>query len=354
MRLDTAGDFRDAASYCTFDAQSLDPRAVCFDGAAFDGRYIYFVPLHANTVLRFDTKADFDARESWQTYDAGSALGMGPCVGAVYDGQFLYFVPFGHSTVVRYDTRGPFTERAHWCAHDAATTPGLDPAGFKGGFFDGRYIYFVPFRGEVSSGSDKSPFHGNYLRYDTATPFTDSRSWTAHDAGFTDGLHTTAFTAGATDGRYLYAAPWRGDQDDGHMHGRILRYDTVGSNGSFSLRYCDYGHNGGLCAAVPGASFIINTTDGPFGVSANSMLDPGWHHVAGVYDGRCIRLFVDGVLVGERAAKGMIQQNDTAITIGHIAGGAARFRGEIREVRISNVAHDDEWIGSCYQSLARG
>ena len=351
MRLDTAGEFRDPATYRTFDTQSLDPRAVCFDGAAFDGRYVYFVPLHANTALCYDTQADFDDAESWQVYDAGSAVGMGPSVGAVYDGQFLYFVPFGHGKVVRYDTRGTFTGRAHWSVHDAATTPGLEAAGFKGGFFDGRYVYFVPFRGDVPVDSDKSPFHGTYLRYDTALPFTGSHSWTTRDAGFTGGLHTTAFTAGATDGRYLYAAPWRGDKDSGHMHGRILRYDTVGNNGSFSLRYCDYGHNGGLCAAVPGASFIINTSAGPFGVSAHSVAEPGWHHIAGVYDGRSIKLFVDGRSVGERAAEGTIQQNDIEITIGHIAG-AARFRGAIREVRISAVARNEQWVRCCYETLA--
>ena len=237
MRLDTAGGFRDPASYRTFDARSVDPEAVCFDGAAFDGRYVYFVPLHANTALRYDTRAGFDELDSWLSYDAGGAVGLGPSVGAVFDGINLYFVPFGHSTMVRYNTRGTFTERDEWAAFDAAAIPGLEPAGFKGGFFDGRYVYYVPFRGDVPAGSDKSPFHGNYVRYDTTLPYADPTSWIACDAGFTDGLHTTAFTAGASDGRYLYAAPWRGDRDGGQMHGRILRYDTVGDNGSFSLRY---------------------------------------------------------------------------------------------------------------------
>ena len=49
------------------------------------------------------------------------------------------------------------------------------------------------------------------------------------------------------------------DGDGDQFHGKILRYDTLGTNGAFSLRYCDYGHNGGLCAAVPGPSFLVNT-----------------------------------------------------------------------------------------------
>ena len=48
------------------------------------------------------------------------------------------------------------------------------PAGFKGGFFDGRYVYYVPFRGDVPACSNKSPFHGNYLRYDTTLPLRRS------------------------------------------------------------------------------------------------------------------------------------------------------------------------------------
>ena len=354
MRLDTAGDFKDPASYRTFDAKALDARAVCFDGAAFDGRHVYFVPLEAGTILRYDTAADFDDEESWQTRD-GSAIGIGPSVGAVYDGRFLYFVPFGHGRVVRCDTRGDFAGSAAWQVHDATTTPDIGPTGFKGGFFDGRFLYFVPFRGPVSDGpvpdgADRSPYHGTYLRYDTTGPFADPRSWSARDAGFTDGLPTTAFTAGASDGRYLYAAPWRGDLDDGRMHGRILRYDTIGEDGSFSLRYSDYGHNGGLCAAVPGPGLIINTTVGPFSVHAHRALAPGWHHLAGVYDGAEIGLFIDGVRVAARAARGTLLASKVDVTLGHIGG--ARFAGTIGEARLEDVARSDEWIRRRYATLA--
>ena len=188
---------------------------------------------------------------------------MGANVGAVYDGHYLYFVPFGHGNMIRCNTRGDFTDRATWQTHDATATPGIGPTGYKGGFYDGRYIYYTPFRGPVPPGAARSPYHGTLLRYDTTSPFADPASWTAANADYTDGLHTTAYTAGATDGRYLYAAPWRSDLDDGWMHGRILRYDSVGSDASFSLRYADYGHNGGLCAALPGPTFIITPMPAP-------------------------------------------------------------------------------------------
>ena len=62
------------------------------------------------------------------------------------------------------------------------------------------------------------------------------------------------------------------------------------------------------------------------------MLTPGWHHLAGVYSGKSIKLFVDGVLVGERSGSGPIQA--------------------IREVRLSSTARSDDWIKTEYRNLA--
>lgn len=332
MRVDTASDFNDPDSYCLFDARSIHPQAACFDGAAFDGRHVYYAPHRTGVVLRFDTTGEFESLDSWQTFDATSTIAMEPNVGIVFDGRHLYFVPFGSSLMVRYDNTGDFHEPGSWSSHDVGGTLGQSRAGFKGGFFDGRYVYYIPFR-------------GNYLRYDTAGPFEDARSWEARDAGYTDGLHTVAFTAGATDGRYLYAAPWRSPGNAGVMSGRMLRFDTL-ENGTFSLRYCDYGHNGGLCAAVPGPSFLINTSDGPFSVSAHRLLEPGWHRLAGTYDGKHIRLYVDGSPVASRTATGTITRSPADVAIGHIDGGRATFQGEIREIRVDDLARSDTYLSS--------
>jgi len=341
MRLDTAGDFGDPASYRTFDAGSLGADAVSFDGAAFDGRHVYFVPLQTGTVLRYDTAAAFDERSAWRAYDA-TPLGMGGNVGAVYDGRHLYFVPFGHGRMVRLDTAGDIGDRDAWEVHDAGGTPGIGPTGYKGGFFDGRFVYYVPFRGPVPESSPRSPYHGTYLRYDTTCPFAAAESWQAADAGLTDGLATTAFTAGATDGRFLYAAPWRGDLDGGWMHGRILRYDTVGTEAAFSLRFSDYGHNGGLCAALPGPTFLINTPAGARSVSSHQALPPGRHYLVGLYDGASLALFVDGERVATREARGEVHDAAVDLAIGHIA--SARFEGSIESAEVHGVARDDEWI----------
>jgi beta-galactosidase len=81
------------------------------------------------------------------------------------------------------------------------------------------------------------------------------------------------------------------------------------------------------------------------------VLQPGWHHIAGVYNGRTIKLFIDGLLVGERSGSGAIQTNDVDVAIGRIQDGVGRFQGVIDQVRISALARDDDWIKTSYRNL---
>ncbi|GAI90985.1 unnamed protein product, partial [marine sediment metagenome] len=81
-----------------------------------------------------------------------------------------------------------------WQTCDVGNTGGLNTCGFDGGFFDGRYVHFVPF---VSPGNEgvlhrnkKYIFHSNFLRYDTLKPFDAPESWVARDASQTGGLET--------------------------------------------------------------------------------------------------------------------------------------------------------------------
>ena len=139
----------------------------------------------------------------------------------------------------------------------------------------------------------------------------------------------------------IYTAPWRGDHDDGQAHGRVLRYDTLGADGAFSLRFSDFGHNGGLCAGLLGPSFTVNTTQGAVSIATNQPLAPGTHHLAGVYDGDRIKLYIDGALAAERSAPGQpLQHTAVPIDIGHIGGGSARFAGTIDEIYLANAARD--------------
>ena len=262
-------------------------------------------------ISQWVPRSDFNAFDAFDAFDAGHTddLSTRGYFGAVFDGRYVYFCPVRdhqdrysvHGRVLRYDTQAPFHSAAAWAAYDAGHTDGLRTVGFYGGAFDGRYVYYMPFTRNAAPG--ESVFHCNWLRYDTTGVFTDPASWSAHDASFVDNMHTTAYNAGAFDGRYFYTAPWRGDRDEGAAHGRVLRYDTLDRSGTFSLRYGDFGHNGGLCAGLLGPSFIVNTTQGAISIAIHRALEPGSHHLVGVYDGAWIKLYIDGSLAAQRRAQ---------------------------------------------------
>lgn len=67
-----------------------------------------------------------------------------------------------------------------------------------------------------------------------------------------------------------------------------------------------------------------------------------WHHVAGVFDGAEVRVYVDGRQVARRKGAGKRTKNDLPLVIGGDVGqGGAPgsfFPGEIDEVRVSSVA----------------
>jgi hypothetical protein len=323
---------------------------VDYDGGVFDGRYIYLSPL-STIPLRYDTKKAFTDPGSWEAFDAG-LMNVKTCVGAVYDGRYVYYVPYGeNSIVVRYDTTKRFMDKTSWAGF---SYPAISrKRGYDGGAFDGRYVYFIPFWDPTAPKNDQ--FHGVVLRYDTLGDFNAPSSWNARDAGKTDNLKTLGFNGGAFDGRYLYFAPWRENIGPGGLsdivpHGRVLRYDTLGANGSFSLRYADYGHNGGLGASLPGATFLVNTSGGVISARANRVLPPGWHHIAGVYDGKKIGLYVDGDLADEETGSGAILTNDVDVAIGKIPAAAVGFSGTIDEVRISDVARSPQWLKTQYRN----
>jgi len=62
--------------------------------------------------------------------------------------------------VLRYDTKADFKKAASWSAFDASSIGGLVTKGYKGGAFDGRYIYYVPY-------NNGAVFSGIALRFDT-------------------------------------------------------------------------------------------------------------------------------------------------------------------------------------------
>jgi hypothetical protein len=177
-RYDPKGDFY-GGGWRTFDPQGLNPNAYDFFGGAFDGKYLYLSPNSApspNFVLQYDTTGAFNA--SWSTpFDTtlidSDAKAFG---GAAFDGRYVYFVPSGGGAAAkpiatRYDTTAPFSTVDSWSKFDMQP---LDPPvkGFTGSVFDGRYLYLVPNSGGVVARFDaRSPpsmpklpaFYGSFL-----------------------------------------------------------------------------------------------------------------------------------------------------------------------------------------------
>jgi hypothetical protein len=66
-----------------------------------------------------------------------------------------------------------------------------------------------------------------------------------------------------------------------------------------------------------------------------------WYHIAGVYDGAEVRMYLDGKLVGKAARAGTIKSSDLALVVGGDVDGQSRpvdmFDGEIDDVRLSST-----------------
>jgi hypothetical protein len=226
VRYDTAASFTSNASWSTFDATTVNPRAKGFYGAAFDGRYLYLVP-HKDSitgdfdgvVVRYDTHAIFGDGASWSTFDTTTvdpnARGF---IGATFDGRYVYLVPSSFTIATRYDTQASFTNAASWSTFDAASV-GSDASvssgagGYYGAAFDGRYVYLAP-SGTVVT------------RYDTTAAFADGASWSTFDTYYLF-AGSTGFAGAAFDGRYLYLVPL--SNFEGFFDGVVTRYDTTGS-----------------------------------------------------------------------------------------------------------------------------
>ncbi len=219
VRYDTQAVFTTAESWSTFDMSTVDAGAKGFLGAAFDGRYVYFVPGGANTLVgRLDTKASFTAGSSWSTFDMTTVNATAKrFAGAVFDGRYVDFLS-SDGLAARYDTLGTFTARSSWSTFDV-TTVNAAARGFVGGVFDGRYVYFAP-----SSHSTKTAvvFDALAARYDTQSAFTNGASWSTFDTT-TVNADARGFLGAAFDGRYAYFVSLFGKAG---VDGVVARYDT--------------------------------------------------------------------------------------------------------------------------------
>jgi hypothetical protein len=215
------GSFADPTLWQTFDVSTAIPGGAGFVGAAFDGRSLYLVPSmngglgdngSSGIAARFKTDAGFATPSSWSALDlttiSGNAFNFS---GAAFDGRYVYFVPHLRGSVLRLDTTASQpTSTTAWSVHDVAPLAPFDAAfapQFGGAAFDGRFVYLVP----------STPGFGTIVRYDTLSTFTSDCAWSTADLTELD--PSASFYLGAVfDGRYLYFIP-RGT-------GLVARFDA--------------------------------------------------------------------------------------------------------------------------------
>jgi len=208
------------------DATGLGLNDTNFQGAVFDGRYVYYVPLSegrqtattivpSGRVVRYDTHAAFTATASWQQHTT-AATGF---EGGVFDGRYIYFVPWSGSTVARFDTQGDFADAAAWTQFDLA---GLDATAtlFSGGVFDGRYVYFVPYGNPQTPGPGVP---GVVARYDTLSSFTSLGAWSKFPLTSVDS-RAIGYSGAVFDGRYVHFVPYY--TSGAVSYAIAIRYDT--------------------------------------------------------------------------------------------------------------------------------
>ena len=96
-----------------------------------------------------------------------------------------------------------------------------------------------------------------------------------------------------------------------------------------------------------GVHFACTGTDPdpPWLNSVVTLADDRWHHIAGVYDGASIVLYVDGREVARKAAGGAIQESEQPLCLGENSESGGRFlRGLLDDVRIYDRALRQEEI----------
>jgi hypothetical protein len=84
-------------------------------------------------------------------------------------------------------------------------------------------------------------------------------------------------------------------------------------------------------------------------VSLTSVNDGQWHHIAGVYTGSQLQIYIDGQLNNTASASGSIATNSSAVDIGRNSGASGReFDGAIADVIVYNGALPGTTIQALY------
>lgn len=102
---------------------------------------------------------------------------------------------------------------------------------------------------------------------------------------------------------------------------------------------------------LPHIRFRIDGAWDPF--SGNTVIPTDtWTHIAATYDGKEVKLYINGQEEASRSVSGEIWYDDSPLFIGRYANfGNAQFGGIIDEVRISDVARRPGELGPNYTAV---
>ncbi|MBL7883348.1 MAG: VCBS repeat-containing protein [Bacteroidia bacterium] len=112
-----------------------------------------------------------------------------------------------------------------------------------------------------------------------------------------------------------------------------IPYQTIVTKGSGAWRIQRY-------ASTNFIEFTVNIGGiNRMAIGSRNVNDGKWHHIAGVYNGSQVILYVDGTLDSYSSASGSIDQNNYQMSIGENLQDVGRyFNGQIDEVRVWNYA----------------
>jgi len=300
-------------------------------------------------VMRYDVRKSFGVADSWESFEPSAhGLGTAATgyIGGTTDGRYIYFAPYYngvfHGEIMRYDTRAPFGDVASWEIFDApASGVGNQGAGFFGAGFDGSFVYFIPLWSATG-------LNGEFFRYDVSKPFSQASSWSTFDVGIGIGSVNGGYTGAYFDGRYLYAVPYDAGgglysgevmRFDAAGSDAAFRFSWSRASGAGG-----FGNGAvGLSAMVNTDAGFFQTSTG------SVPNDGDWHHLVLTYDGAALSIFVDGAQGATTAANGTVHASTANLLLGSFQEASAHFAGSLDAVRLYERALSTEEISSSAQ-----
>ena len=173
-----------------------------------------------------------------------------------------------------------------------------------------------------------------YAESDYLKPYTSNAlRFTGNDSLKKVSLGTTIWNDEFAGGNQLTVEAWIKRSATGSLHTIMSNYQT---GYPFLLRIDD-----------DRIRLFINSS--PLVTGTTILTTNTWYHVAGVYDGTQIHVYVNGVLENSANVSGTLITSSNEMKIGGgLANNSEFFPGDIAEVRIWNIARTTEQIAENY------